>query len=47
MRQGGVIRQGGVMPRIRRGTYNPRNDETRDKTGSLVGKGNLLAIWRE
>lgn len=26
-----------------KGTYNPKTNETRDKIGSLVGKGNLLA----
>lgn len=24
------------------GTYDPKTDATRDKTGALVGKGNLL-----
>jgi hypothetical protein len=26
-----------------RGTYDPKSDQTRDRTGNLVGKGNLLA----
>ena len=25
-----------------KGTYNPKTDQTRDKNGKLVGKGNLL-----
>jgi hypothetical protein len=27
-----------------KGTYDPRSNETRDSRGSLVGKGNMLAI---
>ena len=27
---------------IRRGTYDPAKNETRDKNNQLVGKGNLL-----
>lgn len=27
-----------------RGTYDPKKDETRDRYGKLVGKGDLLAI---
>jgi hypothetical protein len=26
-----------------RGTYDPRTNETRDKSGNLVGRGNLLS----
>ena len=26
-----------------KGTYNPKNNETRDASGILVGKGNLLS----
>jgi hypothetical protein len=27
-----------------KGTYNPKNNETRDRSGKLVGKGNMLAM---
>jgi len=26
----------------RKGTYNPKNNETRDSSNRLIGKGNLL-----
>lgn len=45
----GKIRPSGSKFEIRdasgmiRGTYDPNRDETRDSSGRLVGKGNLLA----
>lgn len=26
-----------------KGTYDPKTDETRDRSGNLVGKGNMLS----
>lgn len=28
---------------LRDRTYNPKSDDTRDRTGNLVGRGNVLA----
>ncbi|MFM7215526.1 MAG: hypothetical protein ACKO3H_11690 [Verrucomicrobiota bacterium] len=45
----GKIRPSGSKLEIRdasgmiRGTYDPKRDETRDSSGRLVGRGNLLA----
>ncbi|MBM3902275.1 MAG: hypothetical protein FJ379_09320 [Verrucomicrobia bacterium] len=45
----GKIRPSGSKLEIRnasgmiRGTYDPMRDETRDSSGRLIGRGNLLA----
>lgn len=34
-----ILNPGGAI----KGNYDPKRDETRDNTGRIIGKGNLLA----